>query len=70
MIVETDNGPVNVMGNGVPDYASGRKSWISLDYSLQLSISLTQWMQWQENSDDPALERINFKELRRGVKEN
>ncbi len=70
MTVETDNGPVNVMGNGVPDYASGRKSWISLDYSLQLSISLTQWMQWQENSDDPALERINFKELRRGVKEN
>ena len=68
MTVETSRGPVNVMGDGVPAYPSGRDSWISLDYSLQLSISLKQWMQWQENSDDPAPERINFKELRRGVK--
>lgn len=34
-----------------PDYASGRKEWISLDYSLQLSISLVQWGQWMEHQD-------------------
>lgn len=70
MTVQTASGPVNVMGNGVPDYPNGRKDWISLDYSLQLSISLQQWMEWQANSDDPAVERINFKEMRRGEKSN
>ncbi len=66
MTVETGSGPVNVMGDGVPAYDSGRSSWISLDYSLQLSISLTQWMQWQDHSDDPIEGRIHMKEIRRG----
>jgi hypothetical protein len=66
MTVETASGPVNVMGEGVPSYANGTKEWISLDYSLQLSISLTQWMQWQDHSDDPVEGRIHMKEVRRG----
>jgi hypothetical protein len=66
MTVETASGPVNVMGEGVPSYANGTKEWISLDYSLQLSISLTQWMQWQDHSDDPVEGRIHMKEIRRG----
>ena len=34
-----------------PSYASGAKQWISTDFSLQLSISLTQWQEWaQERS--------------------
>lgn len=66
MTVATASGPVNVMGDGVPAYGTGRTSWISLDYSLQLSISLTQWMQWQDHSDDPVEGRIHMKEIRRG----
>lgn len=39
-------------GNVVPapHYASGRSQWISLDYSLQLSIGLGQWGEWQRHS--------------------
>ncbi|MDK2778213.1 MAG: hypothetical protein KYX62_11165 [Pseudomonadota bacterium] len=66
MTVQTKDGPVNVMGDGVPDYGTQRSEWISLDYSLQLSISLTQWMQWQANADDPQEERIMMKEILRG----
>jgi hypothetical protein len=32
-----------------PTYASGAKQWISTDFSLQLSISLTQWQEWQQD---------------------
>jgi len=32
-----------------PSYASGAKEWISTDFSLQLSISLTQWQEWQQD---------------------
>jgi len=32
-----------------PSYASGAKQWISTDFSLQLSISLTQWQEWQQD---------------------
>jgi len=66
MTVKTPAGPVNVMGNGVPDYASGRSSWIALDYSLQLSISLQQWMEWQANKAEDAPQRIMMKEILRG----
>ncbi len=47
-----------------PDYASGRESWISLDYSLQLSIALKQWMQWQQHQQIDHKQRIVDKELR------
>jgi len=30
-----------------PQYADGQKNWISTDFSLQLSISMVQWMEWQ-----------------------
>ena len=48
MTVQTSSGPVNVLGDE-PVYTDGRKDWISLDFSLQLSISLTQWGQWQQH---------------------
>ncbi|HYD81355.1 MAG TPA: hypothetical protein VEC06_16230 [Paucimonas sp.] len=66
--VKTPSGEVNVMGNGVPNYGDpAQTSWIALDYSLQLSISLQQWMQWQayQQSQAPASERKTVKQLRR-----
>jgi hypothetical protein len=56
------------MGKDVPTYPDpNQKAWISLDYSLQLSISLTQWMQWQAAQKAPAsaAERTFIKALRR-----
>jgi len=47
-------GPKNILPP--PDYLSGQSRWISLDFSLQLSISLTQWQEWQQaqqNSGKP-----------------
>lgn len=38
-----------------PNYASGQKDWIALDYSLQLSISLVQWGQWQQHQQAPRM---------------
>ncbi|MFG6448871.1 hypothetical protein ACG0Z6_11560 [Roseateles sp. BYS180W] len=64
----TKNGKVNVMGDGVPNYPNpAQKQWISLDYSLQLSISLKQWMQWQADqaAQTPHEERKFVKALRR-----
>jgi hypothetical protein len=40
---------VNVLGDGVPTYPDGKTAWLSTDFSLQLSISLVQWGEWQEN---------------------
>ena len=37
-----------------PDYASGRKEWISTDFSLQLSISLVQYGQWMQHQKAQA----------------
>lgn len=65
MIIETADGSVNVMADNAPNYASERKEWISLDYSLQSSIALKQWMQWQKNKKMHASERIVDKGLRR-----
>lgn len=68
MTVETPSGEVNVMGKGVPEYANpAQKQWISLDYSLQLSMSLSQWMQWQadQKAATPAAKRKFVKALRR-----
>ena len=53
MTVETASGPVNVLGDE-PVYADGRGDWVSLDFSLQLSISLVQWGQWQQHVRDTA----------------
>jgi hypothetical protein len=47
--VETPDGPRNVLGNQ-PRYSDdGAAPWISLDFSLQLSISLVQWSEWQRH---------------------
>lgn len=51
-IANTRSGPVNVLP-GQPAYKGDRKDWISLDYSLQTSISIVQWMQWMEHANDP-----------------
>ena len=64
----TTPGGQNVMGNGVPNYPDpAQKSWIALDYSLQLSMSLKQWMQWQadQNAQTPVQDRKFIKAVRR-----
>lgn len=65
MIVQTPQGPKNVMANGAPHYADGRTQWLSLDYSLQSSIALKQWFQWQMHQQQATSKRIVDKELRR-----
>jgi hypothetical protein len=50
-------GPANVVPP--PQYVSGQPEWISTDFSLQLSISLTQWQEWaedQKNLDERVFE--------------
>ena len=63
MTVQTSSGPVNVLGDE-PVYVDGRKDWISLDFSLQLSISLTQWGQWQQHlaAEPDESERVHAAE--------
>jgi len=51
MTAQTPSGQVNVLGDW-PQYADGRADWIALDYSLQLSISLVQWLEWQKNQEE------------------
>jgi hypothetical protein len=53
MTVKTPEGPRNVLGDQ-PQHADGRTTWVSLDYSLQLSISLTQWGQWRQHQGQAA----------------
>jgi hypothetical protein len=65
MVVNTPSGKKNIMANDAPNYSDGRKQWISLDYSLQSSIALKQWMQWQQHQQQAAKARIVDKELRR-----
>jgi hypothetical protein len=50
-------GPTNIVP--VPDYLSGRPKWISLDFSLQLSISLTQWQEWQLAQQHPGMSPLS-----------
>ncbi|MBT0570150.1 hypothetical protein KIK84_07425 [Curvibacter sp. CHRR-16] len=64
----TTPGGKNVMGEGVPAYPNpAQKQWIALDYSLQLSMSLKQWMQWQADqaAQTPSENRKFVKPLRR-----
>ena len=48
---ESFNIRVNGKSLAQPNYefAPNKKEWISLDYSMQLSISLQQWLEWVEN---------------------
>ena len=55
MTAQTADGPKNVLGDE-PVYASGADAWISLDYSLQLSISLVQWTEWQQDLEKEKAE--------------
>jgi hypothetical protein len=59
MTVDLPSGPTNILGDW-PQYADGRSQWISLDYSLQLSISLAQWGEWQadEANQTAPMERL------------
>ncbi len=64
----TTSSGINVMGEGVPNYPDPKqKTWISLDYSLQMSMSLTQWMQWQadQKAQTPTANRKFIKAIRR-----
>jgi len=67
MMANNQNGKrVNIMPDDAPNYRSGSQEWISLDFSLQLSISLNQWMQWQTHQGQPADSRVHTKEIYRG----
>jgi hypothetical protein len=37
-----------------PQYPNGATEWISTDFSLQLSISMTQWAEWQADQVQEA----------------
>ncbi|MGX5200498.1 hypothetical protein [Aliikangiella sp. IMCC44632] len=67
MMVQNGSGKkANLMGEGVPDYSPDSvKDWISLDYSLQLSISLKQWMQWQQHQKISPEQRVHSFEIER-----
>ncbi|MGH9885227.1 MAG: hypothetical protein ACREBE_06850 [bacterium] len=54
MTAMTSKGPVNVLGADVPTYTDGHTAWISLDFSLQLSISLVQWTEWEGDKAEGA----------------
>lgn len=56
----TASGPRNVL-DGEPQYAQAQSDWISLDYSLQLSISLVQWGQWQQHAAEKAAREKTFR---------
>ncbi|MFL5345065.1 MAG: hypothetical protein ACJ8AT_09735 [Hyalangium sp.] len=48
-------------GTGVkkPQYANGATQWVSTDFSLQLSIGLDQWAEWQSDQvDEPTGPRV------------
>lgn len=74
--LQTESGPKNVL-DGQPAYADGNTSWVSTDYSLQLSGALGSWMQWQhhaaeidvDSSESAATKRVWTARLpRRGMK--
>ena len=51
--VQQEGGAVNILP-GQPNYdGTVADNWISLDYSLQFSISIVQWKQWQQHATDP-----------------
>jgi len=67
--IQTPSGPVNLIP---PSYAnSSQTQWIALDYSMQLSISLTQWMNWQAAKANavPPKSRVMMHELIRNMDE-
>lgn len=71
MNAKTPNGEVNLMGPDMPKYANpAQTKWISLDYSLQLSMAMQQWMQWQASQAVAPASRKVVKLLRRNPKTN
>lgn len=70
MMVPNEQGQiVNLMQEtDAPKYAdSTDKQWRSLDYSLQMSIALTQWMQYQANKNVEPEQQVHKKEIRRNI---
>jgi hypothetical protein len=60
----TGTPPVTV---SAPSYASGSAAWVALDFSLQLNISLRQWMEWEHDHKNqvPAVERtMEYRQIR------
>ncbi|APV50171.1 hypothetical protein BWI17_11035 [Betaproteobacteria bacterium GR16-43] len=52
--ISTVNG-ASIYGPDTPTYPDGGKTWISTDFSLQMSGALVQWMVWQQAlADDKA----------------
>lgn len=53
---------------GMPVYAGGATKWVATDYSMQLSISMVQWQEWQQHrSTDASTPRVLDSKLpRRG----
>ena len=41
-----------------PVYKSGSPNWVSLDFSLQLGISLMQWQEWQQHQKESGKPRV------------
>lgn len=53
---ESFTGPANIVPP--PQYASGQNQWISTDFSLQVSISLTQWQEWNADKKTGLKSRV------------
>ncbi len=60
--VSTVNG-ASIYGPDMPSYPDGGKSWISTDFSLQMSGALVQWMVWQQALQDDQEGAGNVKAL-------
>ncbi|WP_022943925.1 hypothetical protein [Pseudoalteromonas ruthenica] len=70
MMVKDEQGQtVNLMYESkAPIYeGSAKKQWRSLDYSLQMSIALKQWMQYQNNKTVEPEKQVHKKEIRRNI---
>ncbi|WP_224248000.1 hypothetical protein [Hyalangium gracile] len=46
--------PFSGTGVAKPQYPNGSTQWVSTDFSLQLSISMVQWMEWQADQVEEA----------------
>ncbi|MBN1207590.1 MAG: hypothetical protein JXB05_22165 [Myxococcaceae bacterium] len=49
--------PFSGAGVAQPQYPSGATQWVSTDFSLQLSISMVQWQEWQTDQVKEATGR-------------
>ena len=56
----------SILGNDFPHYADGGIAWRSTDFSLQMSMALLEWMEWQRHrAADTAASQLS--EIRRGM---